>query len=30
MISIFEGMGNGLDFECIFVGEPQKLINKYK
>ena len=29
-ISIFEGMGNGLDFECIFVGEPQKLINKYK
>jgi hypothetical protein len=21
-ISIFEGMGNGLDFECIFVGEP--------
>ena len=29
-ISIFEGMGNGLDFECIFVGEPQKLLNKYK
>ena len=29
-ISIFEGMGNGLYFECIFVGEPQKLINKYK
>ena len=29
-ISIFEGMGNGDDFECIFVGEPQKLINKYK
>ena len=29
-ISIFEGMGNGLEFECIFVGEPQKLINKYK
>ena len=29
-ISIFEGMGNGLDFECIFVGEPQKLIEKYK
>ena len=29
-ISIFEGMGNGLDFKCIFVGEPQKLINKYK
>ena len=29
-ISIFEGMGNCLDFECIFVGEPQKLIDKYK
>ena len=29
-ISIFEGMGNGLDFECIFVGEPHKLIQKYK
>ena len=29
-ISIFEGIGNGLDFECIFVGEPQKLIDKYK
>ena len=29
-ISIFEGMGNGLDFECIFVGEPQKLIQEYK
>tara|TARA_A100001201_G_scaffold30915_1_gene33460 strand:+ start:164 stop:526 length:363 start_codon:yes stop_codon:yes gene_type:complete len=29
-ISIFEGMGNGDDFECIFVGEPQQLINKYK
>ena len=29
-ISIFEGMGNGDDFECIFVGEPQKLIDKYK
>ena len=28
-ISIFEGMGNGDDFECIFVGEPQKLIEKY-
>ena len=28
-ISIFEGMGNGLEFECIFVGEPQKLIDKY-
>jgi hypothetical protein len=23
-------MGNGDDFECIFVGEPQKLIDKYK
>ena len=29
-ISIFEGMGNGLDFECIFVGEPQKLLDKHK
>ena len=29
-ISIFEGMGNGDDFECIFVGEPQKLLDKYK
>ena len=29
-ISIFEGMGNGDDFECIFVGEPQQLIKKYK
>ena len=29
-ISIFEGMGSGDDFECIFVGEPQKLIDKYK
>ena len=29
-ISIFEGMGNGDDFECIFVGEPQKLLEKYK
>ena len=29
-ISIFEGMGNGEDFECIFVGEPQKLIQEYK
>mgnify|MGYP000199228098 CR=1 FL=1 len=28
-ISIFEGMGNGLDFKCIFVGEPQKLLEKY-
>ena len=29
-ISIFEGYGNGDRMECIFVGEPQKLINKYK
>ena len=29
-ISIFEGMGNGDGFECIFVGTPEKLINKYK
>ncbi len=29
-ISIFKGMGNGDDFECIFVGEPQKLLEKYK
>mgnify|MGYP003151679967 FL=1 len=29
-ISIFEGFGNGNYFECIFVGEPQKLIDKYK
>ena len=29
-ISIFEGFGNGDDFECIFVGEPQKLIQEYK
>jgi len=33
-ISIFEGphfsVGNGDNFECIFVGEPQKLIDKYK
>ena len=29
-ISIFEGMGNGDDFECIFVGRPEDLINKYK
>ena len=28
-ISIFEGLGNGDDFECIFVGEPQKLLTKY-
>ena len=29
-ISIFEGLGNGDDFECIFVGRPDKLIGKYK
>jgi hypothetical protein len=30
-ISIFKGdYGNGDDFECIFVGEPHKLIQKYK
>ena len=30
-ISIFEGdYGNGDDFKCIFVGEPQKLLTKYK
>ena len=29
-ISIFEGMGNGDDFKCIFVGESHKLIQKYK
>ena len=30
-ISIFGGdWGNGDDFECIFVGEPQKLLEKYK
>ena len=29
-ISIFEGFGNGDYFECIFVGEADKLINKYK
>jgi len=29
-ISIFEGFGNGDDFECIFVGRPDKLIGKYK
>ena len=28
-ISIFEGLGNGDDFKCIFVGEPQKLLTKY-
>ena len=29
-ISILEGMGNGDEFECIFVGDPQKFIDKYK
>ena len=29
-VSRFEGMGSGLDFECIFVGEPQELIKKDK
>ena len=30
-ISIFHGKyGDGEDFECIFVGQPQKLIEKYK
>ena len=29
-ISIFEGFGNGDDFECIFVGKPDRLIGKYK
>ena len=28
-ISIFEGFGNGDDFECIFVGTPEKLLTKY-
>ena len=28
-ISIFQGFGNGDDFECIFVGLPNKLITKY-
>ena len=28
-ISIFQGFGNGDDFECIFVGTPEKLITKY-
>ena len=28
-ISIFEGFGNGDDFECIFVGKPNKLITTY-
>ena len=29
-ISIFEGLGNGDDFECIFVGRPDKLIGNYR
>ena len=30
-ISIFHGnYGDGEDFECIFVGQPKKLIDKYK
>jgi len=28
-ISMFKGFGNGDDFDCIFVGEPKKLIEKY-
>ena len=28
-ISIFSGFGNGDDFECIFVGLPNKLITTY-
>ena len=28
-ISIFQGLGNGDDFECIFVGLPNKLITTY-
>ena len=28
-ISIFSGFGNGEDFECIFVGTPDKLLTKY-
>ena len=28
-ISIFEGFGDGSDFECIFVGTPEKLLTKY-
>jgi len=28
-ISIFQGFGNGNDFECIFVGLPTQLITKY-
>ena len=28
-ISIFQGFGNGDDFECVFVGLPNKLITTY-
>ena len=28
-ISIFQGFGNGDDFECIFLGLPNKLITTY-
>ena len=28
-MSIFEGFGNPDDFECTFVGKPEKLIEKY-
>ena len=28
-VSIFQGFGNGDDFECIFVGLPSQLITKY-
>ena len=28
-ISIFQGFGNGDDFECISVGTPEQLITKY-
>ena len=28
-ISIFQGFGNGDDFECIFVGLPNRLITTY-
>jgi len=29
-ISIFEGYGCAEDLKCIFVGRPQKLVEKYK
>ena len=28
-ISIFEGFGRAEDFKCIFVGKPEKLLEKY-